>query len=236
MANAKRLRVLVAIDDSPAARAAIATVVEFPWADATHVRGVVALRQGYFGLRSKLLDDLLKATLEDAAALARSRLQARFDDVEVRAVNDAPLDAILSEAARSRTDIIALGWHGHGTFRRLLAGSLSRTVAERTKGSILVARAAPKTLRTFLVGFDDSPNARGAVSLLSRLKPVRGSRIVLVNVTDAVELPRRASRLPASVRAKLRGEVAALNERQKQQAQRALGAAADRLQRAGWKS
>jgi nucleotide-binding universal stress UspA family protein len=236
MATSKRLRVLVAVDDSPAAQAAIATVIEFPWPDTTHVRGVVALRQGYFGLRSKVLDDLLAASLQDAAASARATLEARFDNVEVSAVNEAPLEAILSEAGRSRADIIALGWHRHGTFRRLLAGSLSRAVAERTEGSILVARTAPKSLRTFVVGFDDSPNARRAVTLLSRLKPVRGSRVVLVNVTDVVELPKSVSRLPTSMRTKLRADVAALNEKQQRRAQRALDAAASSLRRAGWKS
>ena len=59
MATSKPLRILVAVDDPPAARAAIAAVVEFPWPDATHVRAVVALRQGYFGLRCKVLDDIL---------------------------------------------------------------------------------------------------------------------------------------------------------------------------------
>src|SRR5687768_8821364 len=108
MAMSQRLRILVAIDDSLAARAALATVVRFPWPDATHVRGVIALRQGYFGLRSKVLDDLLEASLQDAAAIARHTLEARFEDAQVSAVNDAPLDAILSEAGRSRADIIAL--------------------------------------------------------------------------------------------------------------------------------
>jgi nucleotide-binding universal stress UspA family protein len=236
MATSKQLRVLVAVDDSPAARAAIATVVQFPWPDATHVRAVVALRQGYFGLRSKVLDDVLEASLQDTAASVRRALQARFANVEVSAVNKAPIDAILSDAGHSRADIIALGWSRHGTFRRVLAGSVSRTVAAHTEGSILVARTTPKTLRTFLVGFDDSRNARGAVSLLSRLQPVRGSRVVLVTVTHVVELPKRASRLPRFMRTKLRGDVAALNEKREQQAQRASNAAARQLQRAGWKS
>lgn len=180
MATSKRLRVLIAVDDSPAARAAIATIVKFPWSDATRVCGVVALRAGYFGLRSKALDAVLEANSQDAAASARTALSARFGNAEVSAVKKAPMDAILAEAGRARADIIALGWRGHGTFRRLFVGSVSRTVAARTGASILVVRTAPRTVRRLLVGFDDSPNARHSVSLLSGLQPGRGTRVTLV--------------------------------------------------------
>jgi nucleotide-binding universal stress UspA family protein len=198
------------------------------------VRGIVALRSGYRGQRSKALDEVLRPGLQDSAAAARTALSARFTDAEVTVVNRAPMGAILTEAGRSRADIIALGWRGYGTFRRLLAGSVSRTVAARAEASVLVARSTPKTVRRFLVGFDDSANAHHAISLLSRLQPVRGSRAILVNVMDDIELPRRASRLPASLRAQLRADLAAMDEKQRQQAQQALKAAARELQRAGW--
>jgi nucleotide-binding universal stress UspA family protein len=56
----------------------------------------------------------------------------------------------------------------------------------------------------------------------------------LVNVIDVIELPKRTSRLPTSVRARLRLDLAALNKAERQQAQDALKAAARQLQRAGW--
>ena len=234
MAASKRLRVLVAIDDSPATRAAITTVVRFPWPEATDVRGVVALRSSYRGQRSKALNEVLEAGLRDAAIPARTALSAHFGDAEVITVNRMPADAILSEAARFRADLIALGWRGHGTFRRLVAGSVSKSVAARADASVLVTRTAPKTIRRFLVGFDGSRNARRAVDLLCRLQPPRGSRVIMVNVIDIIQLPKRASRLPASMRARLRLDLAALNKKEAQQARTTLKAAARELQSAGW--
>jgi nucleotide-binding universal stress UspA family protein len=234
MEKSKALRVLIALDDSRPAEAAIETVVKFPWPDATRLRGVVALRAGYFDSQSKALNAALEASLQDAAASARTALSTRWSNAEVVAINKAPTDAILGEARELRADVIALGWRGHGTFFRLLAGSVARAVAARAGSSILVVRTAPKTVRRFVVGFDDSPNARRAVNLLSRLRPERGSRAVLVNVMDLIKLPRNASRLPASVRSNLRGDLVALNKERYEQAQRALETAASQLKRTGW--
>lgn len=233
MATSKQLRVLIAIDDSRAAAAALATVVKFPWPNATRVRGVVALRAGYFGLQSKELDDALEANLQDAAAAARDVFASSWNEANVAVIDKAPLDAILGEARRSHADVIALGWRGHGTFRRLLAGSVSRAVAARAQCSILVSRTAPSTVHRFVIGHDGSPNAHRAVSLLSRLKPGRGSRAVLVQVIDLIKLP-VARRLPAAVRANIRSNMAALNAKRREQAQASLDAAAAQLKSMGW--
>jgi nucleotide-binding universal stress UspA family protein len=235
MPTAKRLRVLVAIDGSPAAQAAVDTVVQFPWPDTVRVRGVVALRAGYFQLQSKQLDEALENSLRDAADAAREVLASRWHGADVAVVNKAPLDGILGEARRTHADIIALGWRGHGTFRRLLAGSISRDVAARANCSILVARTAPASVNRFLIGYDGDPNARRAVSLLSRMEPGRGNRAVLVKVIEPVgRLPARAARLPASVRATIRSEIAARNAKRREEAQAALEAAAARLKSIGW--
>jgi nucleotide-binding universal stress UspA family protein len=43
------------------------------------------------------------------------------------------LPEILGEAARFKASLIVLGWRGHGTFRRLLADRVSRSVAARAQ-------------------------------------------------------------------------------------------------------
>ena len=150
MPTSKPLRVLVAIDGSAAARAALETAVRFPWPDTVRVHGVVALRTGYFQLQSKQLDEALEASLRAAAASAR----------------------------------------------------------------------------------DGDANARRAVSLLARLEPGRGNRAILVKVVEpVVRLPARAPRLPASVRANVRDEIAALTARRHEEAFAVVERAADRLPR-----
>jgi len=233
MATSKRLNVLIAIDDSSAAHAAIATVLKFPWPQATRLRGVVAIQAGESRLQSKQLDDVLEASLRGSADLARNALSARSGNAEVVAINRAPVEAILGQAKASRANIIALGWRGHGSFRRLLAGSVSRTVAARAESSILIVRSAPQAVRRFVIGYDDSPNARRAIKLLTRLEPARGSRAVLVNVIELIA-PTGIARLPSSVRTSLRSELAALHTKRYEQAQARLKGAVEQLKRAGW--
>ena len=235
MPTSKRLRILVAIDSSPGAQAAIATVVKFPWPDTARVGGVVALRAGYFGLQSRGLDEALRSGLKDAAASARDVLASRWEGAEVAVIDKAPLDAILGEARRAQADVVAVGWRGHGTLRRLLAGSISRAVAARAGCSVLVARTAPSSVNRFVIGYDGEPNARRAVSLLSRLEPGRGNSAVLVKVVErAGKLPPRASRLPANIRSSVRSEIEALNAKRDTEAEAALQTAAARLRAAGW--
>jgi nucleotide-binding universal stress UspA family protein len=234
MAGSKRLRILLAIDDSSAAGAALDTVVKFPWPETAHVRGVVALRTGYSSLQSHELDAAVESGLRDAADVARDVLGSRWSDADVTIVNKPPLDAVLGEARRSHADVVALGWRGHGGFRRLLAGSTSRAVAARAECSVLIARTSPSAVQRFLVGYDADPYARRAVSLLSRLEPGRGTRAILVKVIDLIRLPPRAARLPTALRVKLRSDIAVLNAERRKQAHAALADAAARLKSMGW--
>jgi nucleotide-binding universal stress UspA family protein len=161
-------------------------------------------------------------------------LGSRWSDADITVVDEAPLDAVLGEARRSHADVVALGWRGHGSFRRLLAGSMSRAVAARAGCSVLIARTSPPAVRRFLIGYDADTYARRAVSLLSRLEPGRGARAILVKVIDLTRLPPRAARLPTALRVKLRSDVAALNAERRKQAQAALADAAARLKSTGW--
>jgi nucleotide-binding universal stress UspA family protein len=234
MPGSKRLRILLAIDDSSAAAAALDTVVKFPWPESARVRGVVALRTDYSRLQSNELDAAVERGLRDAADSARDMLGSRWSDAKVTVVNEAPLDAVLGEARRLHADVVALGWRGHGSFRRLLAGSMSRAVAARAESSVLIARTAPSAVRRFLVGYDADAYARRTMSLLSRLEPRRGTRAILVNVIQLIRLPPRAARLPTALRVRLRSDVAVLNAERREQAQAALADAAARLKSMGW--
>jgi nucleotide-binding universal stress UspA family protein len=114
-----------------------------------------------------------------------------------------PLEAILAAAAQFRATVIALGWRGHGAFKRLIAGSVSRAVASNAQCAVLIAREAPKAVRRIVVGHDGSPNATRAIELLASLDPPRGSRAILVHAVVAQVLPAGAGRLPTAMRKQL---------------------------------
>ena len=234
MAMSKQHRILIAIDGSHPAQAALATAVKFSWPASSHLRAVIA-RSNWLPADSESARAAVEKSFEAATAAARRALAPRWPESKVVVVDASPVDAILAEAERFKASLIVLGWRGHGTFRRLLAGSVSRSVAARAHCPVLVVREAASAVRRFVVGFDGCSNAERALEFLSSLEPVRGSSVMLVNVVEPVSVPASVGRLPSSIRAHVHSEVAALNKERYQQGQITVAAGAARLERSGWK-
>jgi nucleotide-binding universal stress UspA family protein len=230
-------RILVAIDGSSSAQAALRTALGFPWPEPSNARAVVALgsnspRLGRPRLRRRFTA-AVKRGLYAQTGLAERMLKRRWSSAQAFALHEPPAPAIFSEARRFGADSIVLGWRGHGGVRRLLAGSVSREVVGRASIPVLVARTALPAVRRVIVGFDGSPGARRALRFASRLEHRRGSQIVLASVIEPMPVP-AAARLPAAIRATLRAEVATLNRQRAGVAKRKTGAAAGLLRAAGW--
>lgn len=229
-------RILVAADGSPSAQAALRTALTFPWPRESRARGVVALRAGGAPL-GRVAKAATVRSLHASADETRASLALRWPDAEVVELHESAAEAILGEQRRFRADAIALGWRGHGTFKRLLAGSVSRKLAERAACAVLVVRATarrPPRVHRFVVGFDGSRNARQALRLMGRLEVPRRGRIVLMNVVEPLVAPPLA-RMPGSTRAEVKREIARVTVERLHQARTRLEAAAARLESGGWK-
>ncbi len=233
MAMPKQHRILIASDGSRSAQAALATAVKFPWPASSRVRTVIA-RSSWLPADSAEARAAVEKSFQDAADAARRALARRWPESKVVFLDVPPVDAILGEAEYFKASLIVLGWRGHGTFRRLLAGSVSRSVAARAHCPVLVVREAASTVRRLVVGFDGCPNAERALEFLGSLEPERGSRVVLVNVVEPVSVPASVGRFSSSVRADVHRGAAALNKERYQQGQAAVAAGAARLERSGW--
>ena len=233
MATRKQHRILIAIDGSRPAQAALETAVRFPWPSSSQCRGIVARNSWLFAseeARSAVQESCKVAAFEAGMALTR-----RWPKSEVVVVDGQAAESILAEAEGFKASTIVVGWRGHGTFRRLLAGSVSRRIAEDAACPVLIVREAPVGVRRFVVGFDGCANAERALDLLSSLELGRGACAFLVNIVEPVIAP-AAGRFPASIRAQILGEVASMNEEKKRQGQALVDAGVARLQRAGWKA
>lgn len=236
-------RILIATDGSGPAQAALATAVKFPWPgprrDSVRVRAVIA-RSSWLPADADWLTDpaqaraALQQNAQAVADAARRVLERRWPQPQVVVVNAPPRDAILAQAERFKASMIVIGWRGYGSFRRLLAGSVSRAIAEHATCPVMVVRQAHKEVRRFVVGFDGCANAERAIDLLSTLAPRRGSSVVLVNVVEPAHMPLSVARLPSSVRAPLRHAVTALKRQRNEQGLAMLAGPAARLQAAGW--
>lgn len=229
------MRMLIASDGSQSSHAALELALAFPWPAGSRARGAVSLgRAGWAGTEFRAA--MIRALHASAEELHRD-LERRWPDAQVFELHDSPSEAILSEARRFRADAIVLGWRGHGTFARLLAGSVSRTVAERARCSVMVVRGGTRVPaggpRRFAVGFDGSENSRRAIRFLARLAPPRGNEVALVQVVEDVlspPVPRADIDMRLRVRRALERRTAELRRR----AQRRMRAAAAMLERRGW--
>jgi nucleotide-binding universal stress UspA family protein len=191
MSRTERFHLVIATDGSAAAKAAFATAVRFPWPDEARASAVVAKQVPAAYRRSILLAALDQST-EFMAKNAGRALSRRWPDAEVHVVDTSAVEAIVGEAARRRADVIVMGWRGHGTFRRLLTGSVSRGVVRRAPCSVLVVRRALRQVRHILVGFDGSAHSRRAVELVASLKPPKGGRTSLFTAVDTMHVPSQA--------------------------------------------
>jgi len=226
-------RLLVATDGSRSAHAAIATALEFPWPDPSRARGLVALGRVAPALAPTLRAAAVRSLYQEVEP-TRRLLARRWPDADVVALHDSPAEGILAEARRFRADAIALGWRGHGAVRRLLAGSVSRTIVARAARPVLVARTAAREVRRLILGFDGSPGARRAARFLARLEPERDSVAIVVTVTEPLWVPRVTRRFPSGKRGSLRSEAIRLNRERARRAHDQAEAAAWKLRRAGW--
>ena len=225
-------RVLVATDGSPSARAALLTACVFPWPRGSHARGVVALPPEWFN-RPEFVRSAVAKSFERLAASARRQLRRHWPDAEVIFVHRQPLEGILGAARQFSADVIVLGWRGHGAFRRLLMGSVSRRVVEGSPGSVLVVRRRSREIRRVVIGVDGSQNARRAVDFVARLDRGDLKQVTVVRVIEPIAV-QTAGLLPSSVRTALRHSVAVSNRQLTRRARREVDSAAARLKRAGW--
>ena len=233
MAINKVFRVLVASDGSASAKAAVTTVLGFPWPARTRVQGVTAslVPPNY---RQAVVLAALGRTAQAIAASARRTLSRRWPEAEVTVVSTPPVAAVLREAARFDADVIVLGWRGHGAVRRFLVGSVSRGVVRDARCAVLVVRRRQREVRRIVVGVDGSANAQRAVALLNRLPAPRGGHVTLVSAVDHLGVPSHPL-APRAAAATLVAEVKRINADSMAQAEKALASAEAALTGAGWR-
>jgi nucleotide-binding universal stress UspA family protein len=161
-------------------------------------------------------------------------LATRWPAAETLVVKRTPADAIVREASRVGADVIVMGWRGHGVVRRLLAGSVSRSVVRRAPCPVLVTRRAMTHVRRIVVGVDGSSQSRAAVDFVARL-PGHGRQVMLVTAVEPMRLPSQVH-LTLAMRATMATEIGRINRARHARARKELERARACLARRDWKA
>jgi nucleotide-binding universal stress UspA family protein len=231
--------IVVATDGSPAARAAVAAAVAFPWPRGSRVVGVVA-RQGFTAPAMAAewpaqVWDTLERALEQIRRDAQAQLARRWPGAEVTIADGPPTEAILRTARRLSAGAIVVGSRGHGLLGRLLLGSVSRAVIRGARCPVLVVKGRRPAGQRVVLGVDGSPHARRAVELLARLAPKAGNQLTVVHVVEPIRLPSLGP-APAAVRSAVQAQADATVAEGVAAARREVEAAARRVGRTGWRT
>ena len=146
------MRILLAIDGSEHSHAALAEVASRRWPDRTKIEVLTVVRPQALGASDA---DATPAHVEplheqrrnapDLLANAVKRIKARAPrrPVVARIIEGTPHAAIVEEAQRWEADLIVLGSHGHGPFRRAVFGSVAAAVALGAPCAVEIIRLNP---------------------------------------------------------------------------------------------
>ncbi len=182
------MRVLIAYDGSAGADQAIALAGALRWPVGTMFRVVGIVEPAYLHGRPPLgdaiaaseMDDRAMAAANEAVTAAAASLRADRRIVEAVALLGRPGTAILEAATRFDSDLVVVGSRGHGPIRRLVLGSVSGELVERSACPVLVARTS--AVERVVLAVDGSEGARLAGSLVATWPMFEAVPIEVVSV------------------------------------------------------
>jgi nucleotide-binding universal stress UspA family protein len=119
----------------PTARTLVVGVGDAPAAEHRPVLDSAARHAAGFGTSPDR-----RVSLDDVVGSAARALATRTGDVETQVRAGDPAGEIVSAAEGWAADLIALGANGEPLLRRVILGSVARSVLNRVRSSILVAR------------------------------------------------------------------------------------------------
>lgn len=140
-----------------------------------------------------------------------------------------PIEEILRAARRAPADLIVLGAKGHSGLSLMLLGSVSQGVVQHSTLPVLIVRPEIERVERVLIGYDDSPEARKAISFLDRFAMPLDVEIILSYVDTPFPKAQRVSR------SKSMAAAAEAAERSHDLEEAALGEVARRLGDQGYR-
>ena len=189
------LRILLAIDGSSHAQAAVSLLTHIAWPVETSTRVLAVtpefLSVGSSGLGGRYRPDSRATNIYEwdrsasqiLASQVTARLQTRRLKAEAEVYAGQPTSVILTRAEELLADLIVVGAKGHHAPNDVCLGSTAERLADDPHRSVLIARPNEhiRPLRTILV-VNDLAAARRAIQFLCGLSPSNWARVTVVSL------------------------------------------------------
>ena len=227
------MKILLAMDFSPASEAALFAVACRPWPAGSSVQVLNVLETA--GILDESAIEELTRRSEALVQAACERLRTEGIAAEASTVRDDPKAAIVQHASQMGADFIFVGSHEKSGLARILLGSIARTVLREAKCSVEVVRAVPPPDRgmKILLGTDGSEcSALAAQSIAQRPWPA-DTQVRILSVVELALTNMQAAFEPPFADPET---MAALRENAMKHAQDAIASAEEVLTAAGLKT
>jgi nucleotide-binding universal stress UspA family protein len=186
------MKALLAIDGSDASNLAVTAAASLAWPEGSEVEivSVIPIDVELFGgpwpaaayAQSSEVRDRLQAELNAGLVQAAATIKRDGLIVSTRLLEGRPASEIVRSATADEVDLIILGARGHGTFERLLVGSVSAEVVDLAPCPVLVARHSASG--RVLAGADGSPDAQLALDFVAASGLWRHATVRVATVID----------------------------------------------------
>lgn len=187
------MKILLAIDGSPASDRAIELVAMTAWPDGSRIHLVnvgeahlasFAVMPGVI-LSAEAVEADLQADREHRQELldgAAARLAGPGRSVETEIIEGRAASSIADAARAAQSDLIVLGSHGRGALGSAVFGSVAAEVVEYASTPVLIVRTA--SISRLVLADDGSASAAAARTLVGRMPGFRGLPVRVVSVSE----------------------------------------------------
>jgi len=219
------MRLLIATDGSSGAGDALQTLLHLPLPSDTAISIVSVMPASYDQLSGSPRGEMLRQA-ETVVADARRQLAQRWPGVTGRVLEGDLRDVIVNAAATENADLVLVGARGLGALASALLGSLSLTLARLAPCPVLVAKGAPRPLRSVTIALDGSEHATAGLRFFGELPLSPSPEVHLVSVVEPLRYPTTA---PAIITSQLMAAIQDHEAECRRQLDQVLATAAQQL-------
>jgi nucleotide-binding universal stress UspA family protein len=187
------MKILLAIDGSPASDRAIEMVATTTWPDGSRIQ-LVNVGEAHLAAYAVMPGVILSAEAVEAdlqldrdhraelLAGVAGRLAGPGRSVETTVIEGRPASSIVDAARASQADLIVIGSHGRGALGSAVFGSVAAEVVEYADTPVLIVRTT--SISRLVLADDGSASAAAARSLLGRMPGFQGLPVRVVSVVE----------------------------------------------------
>ncbi len=136
------MKVLIAIDSSPASRRLLQETVARPWPAGTKFCVATSIKVTLFVELPSVLEELKREAEQLVAAGATVLVRAKLNSI-THVLTGSPRKAVSAYAAEWGADLILAGSHGHTAIGRFLLGSVAQGILRTAPCSVEIVRFPP---------------------------------------------------------------------------------------------